>query len=109
MGMRGLRMNGWWDDGSVVVCCYENGPLNVLTTPPLLSLYIPIRMELCVECVCRCHCLIRSHVIHNNSRREMKVMITNNIDCALMLCCCSRVSSLNKEIVFGSYPCLAGS
>jgi len=48
-------------------------------------------------------------VIHNNSRKEMKVMITNNIDCALMLCCCSRVSSLNKEIVFGSYPCLAGS
>jgi hypothetical protein len=49
-------MNGWWDDGSVVVCCYENGPLNVLTPPPSLlslslSLSLPIRMELCGMCV----------------------------------------------------------
>jgi hypothetical protein len=84
-------MNGWWDDGSLVVCCYENGPLNVLTPHPShpLSLSLPIRMELCGMCVCRCHCLIRSHVIHNNnSRRETKVMMITNIDCALMLCCC---------------------
>jgi hypothetical protein len=31
-------MKGWWDDGSIVVCCYENGPLNVLPPPNPLSL-----------------------------------------------------------------------
>jgi hypothetical protein len=47
-------MNNNGDDGSIVVCCYENGPLNVLTPPlpiPCLSLSLPIRMELCGMCV----------------------------------------------------------
>jgi len=52
MGMRGLRMNGWWDDGSVVVCCYENGPLNVLTTPPPFSLSLSLSGWNCVWNVC---------------------------------------------------------